>query len=190
MFSGFEIAVHDAEVVRAGDAAGDLDHERHAAGARHRAGRDDVRERLAVEELHHDVRRAVGRLALIEDLDHVRMRDDLRALGFAPESFAHRGVGGENAVHHLHGARPVHQAVVGAVDRRHSALAEDVLDEVPPGERPADERIADIRELHAIEEAIDGVLGIPVLALRAGLHDAEGTTSQPTRLGAFSQGAR
>ena len=79
----------DAEVVRAGDAAGHLDHERHRAGERDGAAGDDVGESLALEELHHDERRPVVGVALVEDLDDVRVGELLRALGLPPEPLAH-----------------------------------------------------------------------------------------------------
>ena len=64
---------------------------------------DDVGERLAVEVLHDHVGGAVAGVALLEDLDDVRVGDLLGALRLATEALAHDGIAREQRVHHLHG---------------------------------------------------------------------------------------
>ena len=165
--------MHDAQVVRARDAARDLDHD----GQRARAdaigpASTSVDSVAAVEELHDDVGDAVVHLALIEDLDHVRVGDGLRAPRLAPEPLADVRVGRERRVHHLDGAGPVDELVARPVDGRHAALAEHVLDDVAAGDRLADERVENGRELGAVQEAVDGVGRVADMALGAGLHDS------------------
>jgi len=88
-------------------------------------------ERLAVEQLHHDVGSAVFTFPLVEES---RSRWDARAtcalLASRTKSLAHLRVRGEARIHHLDGAGAVDQLVLGSVDGRHPAFAQHVLDHV------------------------------------------------------------
>src|SRR5262249_18476903 len=86
---GFEIAVNDADGVRAGQRTADLSDDPDRVIDGHRAPRvDSMIERLALEQLHHDVRRAVAGLAVVVYLHH-EARPQLRGcLGLEVEPLA------------------------------------------------------------------------------------------------------
>src|SRR5262249_27417201 len=73
-----DVAVDDLQVVCASNAAGDLNHHVDGPGDIERAARDDGRERFTMEKLHDDEAGAVLGIALVEDLDDVRMSKPLR----------------------------------------------------------------------------------------------------------------
>ncbi len=167
---GLEVAVDDLEVVRAGEGARHLD----ADGERARDGQrpvgDDVGQAAPFEELHHQERRAVLGLALVEDLDHVGVRQALRVLGLADEALAQDRVLGEALVEDLDGAGPLHQLVLCLVDGRHPAHAQLPLDQVAPRQRGSDARILERDQRRALDEAVPALVGVRDLALRALLH--------------------
>src|SRR4051812_3311095 len=68
---GFEIAMHDAGIVRSSQRGADLDHDLDCAAP----GDEEIRERRAFKSLHHDVRPTIVRRADIEYVDDVRMPD-------------------------------------------------------------------------------------------------------------------
>ena len=162
-FSGFEIAVDDAERVRCLERLEDL----HRVFARrgHRElslAVEDARERLALEELHDDVRVAVGRAIDVDDLHDVGaadLRGDARLLQEAlDEARATRELG----VEHLDGdPRPEHR-VLRLVDRAHPAVAED-----------ADEPVL------AVDDAADVNQGSLRASLASRLRRLPGTTPLP-----------
>ena len=167
---GLEVAVHDAEVVGARERARDLDHDGQRAAERHGPFADGVRERGALEQLHHEVRGAVLALALVEDLDDVGVREPLGRLRLAAEALAHDAVLAERRVEDLHRARPVDQLVARPVDGGHAPLAEHVLDEVAPRERRAHVLIEQRVERRPIDEAERAVVRVVQPALCARLH--------------------
>ena len=179
--------MHDPEVVRPRDASRQLDHDGHRTPGQHGPLGHQVREGLAVQLLHHDVGRAALGLALIEDLDHVGVRQRPRGLGLAPEALADGGVRGHGGVHDLHGARPVDQLVGRPVYGRHTALADDALDQVPSGDRRADEGVLNVGERGAVEKAVDGILRISDVALGTSLHPGN---QEPTLTARFAQARR
>ena len=69
---GLEIAMDDALGVRGGQRAGDLPRDRERRRPAKPAARRPPRQRLALEVLHDDVRRALGRPAEVVDLDDAR----------------------------------------------------------------------------------------------------------------------
>ena len=91
------------------------------------------------------------------------------AARLAPEPLADDRVAREHRVHDLDGDRLVDELVARAVDGRHAAFADDLLDDVAPGEQRADARIGQRDESRALDEAIRCLVRVPHLALRAGL---------------------
>jgi hypothetical protein len=85
---GLEIAVNDAHLVSLLQRAADLNQHRNRALHRHRAFlADRLVEVLALEQLHHDVERAVLlELPVHEDLRRVGMSQLAHRAGFAAES--------------------------------------------------------------------------------------------------------
>ena len=162
--------MHDPQVVRPRDPAGHLDHVGDHSPGRQRAGTEHVGERLPVEQLHHHEGRPLRRLTVVVDFDHVRVGEQLRILRLSPEALADRLVGGQHPAQHFDRARPLETSLPRPVDRRHPPLADDLLDDVPAGDRRADERVADLRQLRAVEKAKQRVLGEAQMTLRARLH--------------------
>src|SRR5256714_3841414 len=124
-----EIPVDDAEVMcrmeRIGDLFGDL------SGAHRRQWAltsDDGVERLAIDVLHREIQRAVGHLAEIVDLRHVRMIDLAGVGGFAIESRGGVARRRERGIDDLHRALPPHAHVLGEVDPPHAPLANERQD--------------------------------------------------------------
>jgi hypothetical protein len=88
-------------------------------------------ERLALEELHHEVGGPVVLTSfddvVVEHLDDVRVRDAIGRVPLAEEASSHLRVLRERAVEHLHcGTRPV--AMQPGVHRPHSADAQQPLE--------------------------------------------------------------
>jgi hypothetical protein len=63
---GLEIAVHDAGTVRGGEAVRDLDRVIERQRRWHRAACEPLAQRLALEELEHEVRRTI----VLGDIEH------------------------------------------------------------------------------------------------------------------------
>ena len=93
---------------------------------------------------------SVREMTRAQELDPLSA-DGLRARGHAgdvpawtaerrDESLSDR-IGREHRVHDLHGQRPIDQLVARAIDGCHTALADDLLDDVPPRKQRADPRI-------------------------------------------------
>ena len=99
------------------------------------APREQVGDRLAVDELHHDVRPALV-LARVEDPDDVRVRQPRREPGLAQEPGAELRVAPEVLGEQLDGDRPVQLLVVGAEDGGHAAVTERPPEPVPARDEP------------------------------------------------------
>ena len=136
----FEIAMHDAVLVRG------LEHGQHTIGEAKELGFVERRplralgERLSLEKLHHEVRRVV-RLddVVIEDLHRIRMLDAVRGVPFLEEALAdvrHPSRLGRQDLHRR--ARPV--PVTGRIDGAHAANAEKALERPLPVEHGPDPR--------------------------------------------------
>jgi hypothetical protein len=74
-FPGRQSAMHDRLVVRGGQRTGDLARDHRRPRRRHASAPQPCMEVLAAQELHHEVRRAVGVPAKIVDLDDARVLD-------------------------------------------------------------------------------------------------------------------
>ena len=83
--SRLEIAMDHAGAVRGGQPRADLAHDRQHLLDRQRAARQPVGERLTLQEVEHQVRRAVGELVEVDDLDDVGVTDARRGLGLVAE---------------------------------------------------------------------------------------------------------
>ena len=165
-----QIAVNHLEIVRARDASGDLDHDPHRACDGERPLGDEVRQDAAAQDLHHDVRGVVLRLALVEDLDDVGVAELLRALGLPAKALAHDVVGGERRVQDLDGAGAIDELVARAVDGGHPPLADDVLEHVAAGQQRADPRVGEGDQVNPVDEAELPLVRVAHRALRARLH--------------------
>jgi hypothetical protein len=132
--------VDDAGAVGGGQRGRDLpgDHQR----GRHRQPaqpRQPGRQRLAVEQLHDDVGRAVGRHPEVVDLDDARVLDRAGGAGLGEEPLHRRRIARQLGAQQLHrGLAPEHR-VHRQVHRAHAAAAELALDRV------AAERLPDHR---------------------------------------------
>jgi hypothetical protein len=93
--AGLEVAANDALGVRGGERRGDLHQERqHLVQRQLRVRAQGGVQRLALEELHDDVRAAVIELPQAEDVDDVAVADGVDGLGLGDESFDVACVGG------------------------------------------------------------------------------------------------
>ncbi len=76
---------------------------------------------VALEQLHHDVRRAVVGRAVVVDLDDPGVADRRRGLGLVEEALHELRVGRQLRAQHLHGRRAAEHRVLGAEHRAHAA---------------------------------------------------------------------
>ena len=79
---------------------------------------DRVRQRRAVDVLHHRVRHAVGRRAEVGDVDDVRVADARRGLRLLDEALDRRGVAHDLALEHLDRERALDHRVLARRTRR------------------------------------------------------------------------
>lgn len=101
----------------------------------------DVAQRAARHVLHRQVDvRPLG--ALVEDSDHIGVREPGHGLGLADETLDERGVGRESRVHHLEGEHPVEPGVHGPVDRGHPAHGDAGIDAVAAVEQLPDDGVS------------------------------------------------
>ena len=139
-----QIPVHDAVLVCG------LEHLEHAVGdgqvlllADGRSVRGAVLERLTLQQLHHEIGRAVVGSVLhdvvIEDLHGAAMLDAIRGVAFPQKSLADSGVLPELGVEDLH-RRTRAVAMPSSVDSRHSAHADEALEGPLLVEDPTDAR--------------------------------------------------
>ncbi len=95
-------------------------------------------ERLALEQLHHQVRDALGRAIDVDDLNDVRASDLCRNARFLEEAFCDARASREVRMENLdRNARPQRQ-VLGLVNGPHAAVAEQAQKLVLPGDDLAD----------------------------------------------------
>ena len=88
--------------------------------------RDELGERHAVEILHHVVRLALARAAVVVDAHGVRMQQLARDLHLALEAVDEL-VGGDVLLQHLDRRRALEQRVAREPDRRHAAFTDLLL---------------------------------------------------------------
>ena len=124
-----QVAVDDQPPVRVGDGVADLSQEPEASvGVEPEAG-DVGRDRLAVHQLHREVRLPLVADAAVEETRDVRVAEPGQDLALAAEPVEERRRR-EPAADHLEGHLLRVGAVgpVGAVDRAHAALAQQAVD--------------------------------------------------------------
>jgi len=105
------------------DRSSDLLEDADQARAIRRPGRQALRQRLAVDELHDQV----GALSVeprVEDPDDARVIEPGEGLGFPGEALADEGMAEEGLAQDLDRDRAAELPVAGAVDDRHGALAQ------------------------------------------------------------------
>jgi hypothetical protein len=137
---GLEVAVDDAEVVGAGERGADLLEDVGDARDGDRPAGDDLVERDAVEELHHQVGHPVVGLAVVVDVDDVRVVDAVRRARLAEEPRP-QVVGVLPRKEDLDRHDPVDQEVPGPVDDAHAARAELLFEPEPPVDDPSQKRV-------------------------------------------------
>ena len=139
---GLEVAVDDAGLVGGCDGCDHRDQQVERPLRLHRglAG-DQVAQRRALDVLHDHVGPAVV-VALVEDGDHVGVREAGGGAGFAVEAAGEVLVAAEVVVHHLHRDGAGEAAVGGEVDGGHAAAGELAEDLVPAVEQVPHEGVA------------------------------------------------
>jgi len=128
---GLEVAVDGPARVRRGHHVEQLPGDRHRLARRERAPRagQAALQRLALEQLHHQERRAILGLVVVDDAHDTRVLDRVGRVALAHEARADVLVGPQLGAQHLEGdAVPV--AVHGEVHGGHPAGAEHPLDAV------------------------------------------------------------
>ena len=124
-----DVAVHDSIRMRHVEDVEELpgDAERLGEGEPTSHAGKAARERLALEQLHDEVRRPVLGDVVIENVDRARMADLVGDVPLAQETPPHLGVGGGGRVQHLDGG--VATVAVGRlVDARRAAHVDEALD--------------------------------------------------------------
>jgi hypothetical protein len=135
---GLEVAVEDAVLVRLAEALGDLPRELQALELGDAALLEPLGQALAGQQLHDHVRAAVVGLAVLVHADRRRVAQLRGDLELAAEPDDELGVGQALAPDQLDRDLAIDLGVVGLVDDAHAALADDLLDQVAAGDRPAD----------------------------------------------------
>ena len=125
-----DIAMEQTLAVCVGEAACDLrrvvDRDRLGEAA---VSRDDLGERRAVDQFHHDEVRIVL-VADVEGVDDVGMRELCGRFGLLVEAANELVVGGVLFAQHFDRDAPAQQDIGAAVDRRHAAFAELAVEPV------------------------------------------------------------
>jgi hypothetical protein len=132
--AGLDVAMDHPLSVRRRDRGGDLLGD---LGGLHRrrpaAGLHELRERAALDELHHDVLRAVVGAGVVDAHD-VGLVQPGRGLRLAPEPLHEARVARELRMEHLDRDRAVEHRIEAAVDLRHATGADASFDLVAPAE--------------------------------------------------------
>ncbi|GAA0923600.1 hypothetical protein GCM10009558_035640 [Virgisporangium aurantiacum] len=130
------IAVHDAVLVRGTERRGHLRADAQHVGHRQRTVFEALGQRLAGEQLHHDVRNALAVVMLteVEDPGDVRVSQLRDRLGLGPDAPAGVPVGDETWGEDLHRHLTVEHLVVGTPDDGHTAFSEALDQSIPTGQ--------------------------------------------------------
>ena len=122
---GLQVAVHDAEVMGRLERGRHLDSDVGGPGKGQRSlAPDQLRERLALDELHRQVDEPFGRLTEVVDGADVSVRDAAGIRRLAIEAGHRFGIVHHGRVHHLDGTTAPHLHVLGEVHLAHAALAQ------------------------------------------------------------------
>jgi hypothetical protein len=114
-------------------------------------GLDDVGQRRAGQELHHDERATVRRRADIDDVDDVRVADPARCVGLALEPRDRLGVIAVLFEHQLDGDALAELDVLGLVHHAHAAAPDLMQHAVLVREDVPDQRVTGGRWLHRVQ---------------------------------------
>ena len=118
------VAVHDAVVVGDLQRLGGLSHHHHRVVRRERAvAAQHPVQRLARHELHHQVRQPVG-LAVVVDLDNVRIGQRRHGVRLDPEPLGEARIPGQLGQQHLHRHDPAQHHVVGPPYLAHATASD------------------------------------------------------------------
>ena len=181
-----EVPVDDAGLVRGGERIGDPRAEPGREIDRHRVSRHALRQRPALEELHHQVGRAVGRDAEVEHVGHARVRDLHRGHRLGLEAAPHLLVAQDVGARQLDRDLSLDAHVAAQVDDPHAARRQHAHHGVR-AEEGADARVAlegeevlVLARVGRLAEVVDRdhVLGGAVLLVR----------DRPRRMAAYRQG--
>ena len=126
-----DVTVHDPELVRERERAGDLAGEVQGESDRKRPDALDHRLQVLAVDVLEDDELTLLPLASVDDRDDVRMRETGNRARLAAEALDVLGVAPEVLVEHLDGHATLEHGVVRPVDGRHAALADEQLQLVP-----------------------------------------------------------
>ena len=141
---GLQVPVHDAMLVRRGEASGDLHRVVDGELGRKRASGKPATQGLALQKLCDGVGDAILR-AEVEDRENVGMRQRSHGLGFPLEAGERRRTRAQVRGKDLDRDVAVEFAVAGAIDLAHAARAEPFEDLVGSEAHPAPEGLAGVR---------------------------------------------
>ena len=135
---GLDVAMDDAGAVGGGERRDDRLKQRQGMGRGHWGlGADHVAQGVTGDQFHHQVEGPaldVRVLALVEDVDDVRVRQPGGGAGLALEPVGERGVVAEAAVHGFDRAHAIETDVDGLVDGGHPSTRDAATDPVAPVE--------------------------------------------------------
>src|SRR6185437_7926552 len=191
---GLQVAMHDAEVMGCLERGRHLDGDVGGPGNGQRAlFPDQLRERLALDELHGQVDEPVGSLTEVVDGTDVGVRDAAGVRCLAIEAGHRFGVVDHGGVHHLDGAAASHLHMLGEVHLPHAPLTQLFHDVVAVGQHLAHEILRRPRRAQGLpvvraEPHIVAILG---RTHRADLHVGISIRSNlsPTRMRDWSRSA-
>src|SRR5213593_1872117 len=112
--------------------------------------RQQVRERLALDELHREIDEPVRSLTEIIDGTDVGVRDAAGVRGLAVEAGHRLRIVHHGGVHHLDGAAAPHLHMLGEVDLPHASLAQLLHDVVAVGKHLAHEILCRARRAQGL----------------------------------------
>jgi len=149
--------MHDRQRVRTLERIADLRPDPHdALGLHDPVGLEHLVERVAADELHHEIEQAVFALIEVEHRDGIRMRQPTRELRFAQEPLHDLGLGDEVRADDLDRDFATEAELLAAIHRAHATLTELLEDLIATVELPTEQRIdryVDLDEARAVARA-------------------------------------
>ena len=167
---GLEIAVDDAHLVRTRQRARHLHADARGAWPREAAALDVGKQRVTLDELHHEIRDAVG-LADVGDLHDILVVDAIDGARLAEEALAVLGDQRELGPEDLDGAEARDQLVAREVDDGHAAGAEAPDEAVSRRDGAAEEAVLALLEDLTVVRTEARVVAEQIGATRADLHE-------------------
>jgi len=165
-----EVAMDDPHLMGAPERARDLGAQVSDPRPGEGAALEGREERLPLHVFHHQVGHRFE-LAVVRDLDDVRVVDPIDGARLAQESLAARRVEREIRAEDLDRAEPFDDHVPREVHVRHPARPEPARHAVARGDRPAEERIGRLREGRSVERTERRIVGLELRAARADPHE-------------------